>query len=64
MPFTALLAGLERPRKLGFVHHRVNGAASLQLFIDTPRCVYDDGWSKFSFIARVSSLMKQLVKWS
>ena len=52
MPFTALLAGLERARGLGFVHRRVNSAAGLQLFIYTPRCVYDDGWDEFSIMAR------------
>lgn len=52
MPFTALLAGLERARGLGFVHRRVDGAADLQLFIYTPRCVYDDGWDEFTVMAR------------
>lgn len=52
MPFTALLAGLERARGLGFVHRRVNRAAGLQLFIYTPRCVYDDGWDEFTVMAR------------
>ena len=52
MPFTALLAGLERARGLGFVHRRVNSAAGLQLFIYTPRCVYDDGWDEFTVMAR------------
>ena len=52
MPFTALLAGLERARGLGFVRRRVNSAAGLQLFIYTPRCVYDDGWDEFSVMAR------------
>ena len=52
MPFEALLAGLERARGLGFVHRRVNHAAGLQLFIYTPRCIYDDGWDEFTVIAR------------
>lgn len=52
MSFTALLAGLERARGLGFVHRRVNRAAGLQLFIYTPRCVYDDGWDEFTVMAR------------
>ena len=52
IPFTALMAGLERARGLGFVHRRVNAAAGLQLFIYTPRCVYDDGWDEFTVMAR------------
>ncbi len=52
MPFTALMGGLERARGLGFVHRRVNAAAGLQLFVYTPRCVYDDGWDEFTVMAR------------
>jgi RNA ligase len=52
MPFPTLLVGLERARGLGFVHRRVNRAAGLQLFVYTPRCVYDDGWDEFTVMAR------------
>ena len=52
MPFPALMAGLERARGLGFVHRRVDGQAALQLFIYTPRCVYEDGWDEFTVMAR------------
>lgn len=52
MPFAALMAGLERARGLGFVHRRINSAAGLQLFIYTPRCVYEDGWDEFTVMAR------------
>jgi RNA ligase len=52
MPFATRLAGLERAQGLGFVHRRVNCATGLQLFIYTPRCVYDDGWDEFSVMAR------------
>ena len=34
------------------MHRRVNSAAGLQLFIYTPRCVYDDGWDEFTVMAR------------
>ncbi len=52
MPFASLMAGLERARGLGFVHRRVNDAAGLQLYVYTPRCVYDDGWDEFTVMAR------------
>jgi RNA ligase len=52
MPFATLMAGLDRARALGFVYRRVNSATGLQLFIYTPRCVYEDGWDEFSIIAR------------
>jgi RNA ligase len=52
MPFADLVAGLERARGLGFVHRRVTEAADLQLFIYTPRCVYEDGWDEFTLLAR------------
>lgn len=52
MPFDELMAGLERARGLGFVHRRIDPTAGLQLFIYTPRCVYDDGWDEFAVMAR------------
>lgn len=52
MQFDELMAGLERARGLGFVHRRSDPTAGLQLFIYTPRCVYDDGWDEFAVVAR------------
>jgi RNA ligase len=52
MPFDTLMAGLERARGLGFVHRRLSAEAGLQLFIYTPRCVYEDGWDEFAVMAR------------
>lgn len=45
------LSGRES-RGLGFVHRRVSGAVGLQLYVYTPRCVYDDGWDEFTVMAR------------
>ena len=52
MPFDELTAGLEHARGLGFVHRRTAPTGGLQLFIYTPRCVYDDGWDEFAVMAR------------
>ena len=52
MPFATLTAGLQRAQELGFVHRRIGGVLGLQLFIYTPRCIYDDGWDEFTVIAR------------
>jgi RNA ligase len=52
IPFGDLMAGLERARALGFVHRRADPTAVLQLFIYTPRCVYEDGWDQFTVLAR------------
>jgi RNA ligase len=52
MPFDALMEGLERARGLGFVHRRRHDATGLELFIYTPRCVYEDGWDAFTVLAR------------
>jgi RNA ligase len=52
MTFATLMAGLERACGLGFVHRRTNAAAGLQLFVYTPRCVYEDGWDEFTVLAR------------
>ena len=52
MPFDALLAGLERARGVGFVHRRFDPVMKLQLFVYTPRGVYEDGWDAFTLLAR------------
>lgn len=52
IPFSDLIAGLRRAQALGHVHRRPNASNTLQLFIYTPRCVYEDGWDEFSLIAR------------
>ena len=52
MPFEALMAGLRQARAAGFVHRRVGGGEGLQLYVYTPRCVYEDGWDAFSLLAR------------
>ena len=52
MPFDELMAGLERARGFGFVHRRTDPTTGLQLFVYTPRCVYDDGWDGFAVMAR------------
>ena len=52
MTFDALMAGLERAQGLGFVYRRVDTTAGLQLFIYTPRCVYEDGWDEFTIMSR------------
>lgn len=52
MPFATLMAGLERARGLGFVHRRTHPTTGLQLFIYTPRCIYEDGWDDFAVMAR------------
>ena len=52
VPFATLMAGLDRARELGFVHRRLDTTGALQLFIYTPRCVYDDGWDEFTIMAR------------
>ena len=52
MAFDVLMTGLERARGLGFVCRREGMAAGLQLFIYTPRCVYEDGWDEFTVMAR------------
>jgi RNA ligase len=46
------MAGLDEARAKGFVHRRAEAATGLQIFIYTPRCVYEDGWDAFSMIAR------------
>lgn len=52
VPFSKLVDGLNHARSLGHVHRRVNAANTLQLFVYTPRCVYEDGWDEFSLMAR------------
>ncbi|WP_245449663.1 T4 RnlA family RNA ligase [Rhizobium leguminosarum] len=52
IPFPDLIAGLKRAQGLGHVHRRPNATNTLQLYIYTPRCVYEDGWDQFSLIAR------------
>ncbi len=52
LPFAELTAGLDRARALGFVHRRADARSRLQLFIYTPRCVYEDGWDEFTIMAR------------
>ncbi len=52
LPFKTLVEGLERAGALGLVHRRVNHAEGLQLYIYTPRCVYEDGRDEFTVMAR------------
>ena len=50
--FDELLEGLELARGLGHVHRRRDPGTGLSLFVYTPRCVFEDGWTKFTALAR------------
>ena len=50
--YYTLMEGLERARKLGFVYRRPSADGKLQIYVYTPRCVYEDGWDEFTVLAR------------
>lgn len=52
MPFAELQAGLEDARARGLVSRRVEANGALHLYVYSNRCVYEDGWDRFTLPAR------------
>jgi RNA ligase len=52
MPFAELQTGLDDAHARGMVSRRVEANGALHLYVYTNRCVYEDGWDRFTLLAR------------
>lgn len=52
LAYGELIAGLDRAREQGFIYRRFDPTSGLALYCYSSRCVFDNGWDRFSLLAR------------